>query len=153
VAAALLALAGCGGQGGKATSGDKAKGHGHTHPHEGPHGGALAEWGEEEYHVEFTVDHGKKQATVYVLDGSGKKAAPIPVETLSLVIRNVQPPASVTLKADPQQDDPKGTSSRFVGQHDILAQEVEFKGEVSGKVGDKAYAGDFKEKSHKGHKH
>jgi hypothetical protein len=39
------------------------------HPEFGPHKGALAEWGEEEYHLEFTVDHKGQQATVYVLDG------------------------------------------------------------------------------------
>lgn len=125
----------------------------HNHPDEGPHGGALAEWGNEEFHAEFLVDHGKKEATVYILDGLADKTVPVKEETLTLIIKNVQPPANITLKADPQKDDPKGRASRFTGRHDALAKEMEFEGEISGKIGDKAYTGEFKEKAHKGHKH
>lgn len=157
LAAVVVALAGCTSHEAptkdtKAPAADKGRPDDHGHPEEGPHGGALAEWGEEEYHAEFTVDHGKKQATVYILDGSAKKAVPIQAETLSLIIKNVQPPAASTLKAEPQKDDPKGMASRFVGQHDALAKEMEFEGEISGKVGDKPYAGEFEEKAHEDHK-
>lgn len=126
---------------------------GHKHPDEGPHGGALAEWGNEEFHAEFLVDHGKKEATVYILDGLADKTVPIKEESLTLIIKNVQPPANIILKADPQKDDPKDRSSRFTGRHDALGKEMEFEGEISGKIGDKAYTGEFKEKAHKGHKH
>ncbi|MCO8123365.1 hypothetical protein NHH03_16565 [Stieleria sp. TO1_6] len=37
-------------------------GHGHR---AGPHDGTIADWGGGKYHVEFTVDHGKTQATAY----------------------------------------------------------------------------------------
>ena len=53
------------------------------HPDRGPHGGALAEWGEEEYHAEFTADHANKQATIYILDGTAKKAAPVAAENVT----------------------------------------------------------------------
>jgi hypothetical protein len=130
---------------------DKGKG-GHAHADEGPHGGALAEWGDEKYHAEFTVDHEKKQATVYILDGSAKKASPIAVETIQLSITNVKPPVQITLKADAEKDDPKGSSSRFVGTHEKLGVEMEFKGEISAKIGDTPYSGTFEEKPHKDHK-
>ncbi|HRA89307.1 MAG TPA: hypothetical protein PK992_14580, partial [Planctomycetaceae bacterium] len=40
----------------------------HAHGHgAGPHDGTLADWGGGKYHVEFTVDHDKQEATVYVL--------------------------------------------------------------------------------------
>jgi len=126
----------------------KPAAHVHEHPDAGPHGGALAEWGDERYHAEFTVDHGKKQATVYILDGSAKRAAPIDAETITLSLANVQPPVQVTLKADPQQADPKGKSSRFTGTHEQLGKEMEFKGELSGTVAGKPYAGTFEEKEH-----
>ena len=138
-----------------ATSSTPAKDdHGHKHAGHGagPHEGTLADWGGGKYHVEFTVDHGQKRATVYILDGKAKKAVPIDAETITLVLKNVQPPANVTLKADPQKDDPKGMASRFVGQHDALAKEMEFKGEISAKVGDKPYTGEFEEKAHTNHK-
>jgi hypothetical protein len=69
----------------------------HGHPHEGeaahgghgagPHDGTLADWGGGEYHVEFTVDHDKKQATVYVLGSDEQTPAPITAETLLVTIK------------------------------------------------------------------
>lgn len=71
--AAVLALVGCGGTTGPTPTATPpkpaAKG---EHHHEGPHDGAIPEWGEEEYHPEFTADHAAREATVYVLDGSTK---------------------------------------------------------------------------------
>jgi hypothetical protein len=136
------------GDGAAASKGKKAAGD--IHPSKGPHGGALAEWGEEEYHVEFTVDHGQQQATVYVLDGTAKKAKPIPAKQLTLALK--QPVVTVTLEASPQEGDPAGSASRFVGKEAALAQEQEFAGTISGEVRGKPYAGDFAEKEHD-HKH
>lgn len=133
--------------------GAASKGHAHDHPEKGPHDGALAEWGDEEYHAEFTVDHAQKKATVYILDGSARNAVPIAAETITLTLTDATPPVQVTLKADPQKDDPKGQSSRFSGTHALLGEEREFKGEISGQIGGKPYAGGFTEKGHAGHKH
>ena len=44
-------------------------GHGHG---AGPNGGTLADWGGGKFHVEFTVDHDKKETVVYIL-GSDEK--------------------------------------------------------------------------------
>ena len=153
-AALLFALAGCfpadSARGGKAKGGH---GHAHAHPDEGPHHGALAEWGEEEYHPEFTVDHKTQEATVYILDGNAKKAKPIKAKSIGLALK-LQPPVTLTLDAKPQQGDPEGASSRFVGKHAALAKEQEFEGTISGEVDGKPYSGDFKEKAGgHGHKH
>jgi len=137
---------------GKKDDGKKGK-EDDDHPDEGPHGGALAEWGNHEYHAEFTVNHKEKMATVYILEGKivgGKmKAAPIDAESITLTIDNVKPKKLVlTLKADPEASDPKGKSSRFSGVHKQLEEEKEFEGEISGKVGKTPYAGKFKEEKH-----
>ena len=126
--------------------GDEAAAKGHDHPEKGPHGGPLAEWGEEKYHAEVTFDHGKKQATVYILDGEAKKPAPVAAENVTLSLTNVKPPVQVTLKADPQEGDAKGQASRFTGTHDQLGKEMDFEGEVSGTVAGTPYAGTFKHK-------
>jgi hypothetical protein len=134
----------------KPVGGNGTKPHVHDHPDEGPHGGALAEWGNEEYHAEFTVDHKTKQATVYILDGTAKKAPdidPAKITEVKLSITNVTPPFTLTLKHDPKKSDTKGIA--FVGTHDALGKEMEFKGNISGKIGDKPqYNGDFKEEPH-----
>ena len=65
-----------------------------------------------------------------------------------MTISNVKPPLQLTLKPERQENDPEGKSSRFSGTHEALGTEMDFKGEISGKVGDKPYAGSFDEKDH-----
>jgi hypothetical protein len=145
---AALCLAGCGP---RQTPGAKKV---HVHPEKGPHDGVIAEWGEEEYHPEFTVDHDKKQVTVYILDGEVAKPKAIPAESITVTITNLTPPLTLQLKAEPMADDPKGHSSRFVATDEKLGKVMDFKGTISGKVGDKPYSGEFDEtKGGHGHKH
>jgi hypothetical protein len=161
LSSAFLLAAGCGqpsGQGAKPPPGGREgeqaaanarqkDAHGHDHPSEGPHHGPLAEWGEEEFHAEFTVDHKAQEATVYILDRSAKKAKPIEAKSVTLTLK-VQPPVTLTLEAKPQERDPAGKSSRFVGKHAALGKEMEFTGTISGEVDGKPYAGDFKQGAH-----
>ena len=67
------------------TSGTPAEPGVHSHG-AGPHGGAVADWGGGAYHVEFTVDHDKKEATVYILGGDEKTPAPIKAERIHLAL-------------------------------------------------------------------
>lgn len=131
-------------EGGKLIS-TKEEDHDHDHDHgPGPHGGTVIEFGK--WHGEFCMDHGKKQATVYILDGSVKKAVPVATDKLLLSIKT--PQFQVEMKADPQEGDPKGKCSRFVATHDNFAKEQEFEGTVSATIDGKNYAGDFKEEDH-----
>ena len=150
LSASLIILAGCAQQkppeprkpAGQLIS---AKEDDHDHDHgPGPHGGTVIEFGK--WHGEFCMDHGKKQATVYILDGSVKKAVPVATDKLLLSIKT--PQFQVEMKADPQEGDPKGKSSRFVAIHDNFAKEQDFEGTVSGTIDGKNYAGDFKEEDH-----
>lgn len=122
-----------------------AKEKGHDHPETGPHKGVLAEWGEEEYHVEIVIDNKTKEATVYILDGEAKKAKPIDVKEVTLTLKQ-KPAVTVKLKSKPDKDDPTGKSSRFVGTDDAFAKHQDFEGTVSAKIGTKPYSGDFKAK-------
>jgi hypothetical protein len=143
--AVLLAATGSVSTTAAAAGGDKDKKK-EEHPEIGPRGGPLAEWGDEKYHVEVTVDHGKKTATAYILDGSAKKASPIAAASIKVTLTSLKPTVQIILKADPEKGDPKGTSSRFVGMHDKLAEKGKLVGEVSGKVGDLPYVGKFEQK-------
>lgn len=122
---------------------DDEKGHSHG---EGPHDGTIADWGGGKYHVEFTVNHDKKEATVYILGDDAKSAAPVDAKELTLTIK--EPSLTTTLKAVPEDNDPKGRSSRFVGNHDGLGVVREYEGSITGKVGDTPYTGNFKEVAH-----
>jgi hypothetical protein len=114
------------------------------HEHgEGPHGGAVAEWGDGNYHVEFTVNHDKQEATVYVLGSDAKSPAPVKASSLLLSIN--EPPFQVTLEPQPLEGESAESSSRFVGKHESLGIVREFAGTISGEVDGKPFAGDFEE--------
>lgn len=121
--------------------------HEHT---ESPHKGALAEWGDHEYHAEFVVDHDAREATVYVLDGDAQNAKPIRAGQLTVALAE-QPAVVFTLAATARDGDPPGTASRFVGRHDALATNKPFAGTISVEAAGKKYSGAFKERPHGGH--
>ena len=121
----------------------------HDHHGAGPHGGTIGEWGGGAYHIEFTVDHDKQEAAVYVLGGDAKTPAPIKAEKLLLAIN--EPAFQVDLVAQPLDGEADGASSRFVGQHESLGKVQEFAGSVTAEVDGTPYAGDFKEEP--GHEH
>lgn len=140
--------------------------HGHDHPHddherdhsveghahgEGPHGGTIADWGGGKYHVEFTVDHDKQTATVFILGTDEKTPAPIASETVELSI--LEPQFQVTLTPSPQENDPEGLASRFVGTDEKLGVVQEFAGTMTAVVDGTPYSGDFKEEAHGDHEH
>jgi hypothetical protein len=118
-------------------------GHGHG---AGPHDGTIADWGGGKYHVEFTVDHNKTQATVYVLSSDEKTPTPIDADSIELSITD--PQMSVTLQATPQDSDPAGKSSRYIGTHEKLGVVQEYAGTMTGVIEGTPYAGDFSEVAH-----
>jgi hypothetical protein len=128
--------------------------HGPGHVHgAGPHKGTIADWGGGKYHVEFVVDHAKKEATVYVLGSDEKTPAPVKTTDGTLLLTITEPSMQVTLKAAPLEGEADGASSRYVGTHDGLGTVREFAGSIAAEVDGTPYAGDFKEDSHAGHDH
>ena len=127
--------------------------HGHKHAVHGagPHEGAVADWGGGKFHVEFTVDHDKQEATVYILGDDEKTATPIKAATILLNIN--APKFQVELAAAPLEGEAEGTASRFVGKHEKLGKVQEFAGSISGEVDGTPYVGDFAEEAHGEHDH
>lgn len=118
-------------------------GHGHG---AGPHAGTLADWGGGKYHVEFTVDHDKKESIVYVL-GSDEKS-PSPVKADKVLLSITDPNFQVELAASPLEGEADGLCSRFVGTHDNLGIVQEFQGTISAEVDGTPYVAEFKESPH-----
>jgi hypothetical protein len=149
IACALAVVMGCGSNpnntaqsNGPAKTGAKApKKEEHSHG-SGPHGGTISDWGGGAYHVEFTVNHDKKEATVYVLGSDEKSPAPINAKKIHLVIKD--PAIEIDLAASPLEGEKDG-ASRFVGTDDNLGKVQEFAGTISGEVEGTPYTGDFKE--------
>ena len=122
--------------------------------HVGPHKGIVVEWGDEEYHPEIVVDKEKGTVTVYVYgnhdDLHKKKLKAIDSKSLTLVLKTT-PATTVKLEPAPaddkeRKDDPKGSSTKFVGKNDVFTKDMKWEGTISGKVGTKPYSGDFKQK-------
>jgi len=115
----------------------------------------VADWGGGKYHVEFTVDHEKKESIVYILGSDEKTAEPIKADTVLLSITD--PNFQVELTANPLEGEADGMCSRFVGTHDKLGIVQEFQGTISGEVDGTPYVGEFKESAHgsggHGHSH
>lgn len=128
---------------------------GHTHGGHGagPHEGTLADWGGGKYHVEFTVDHDKKEATIYVLGSDEKTPAPVKTADGKLLLSITEPAFQVELTASPLEGEAEGSASRFVGTHESLGIVREFAGTISGDVEGTPYAGEFKEEPHGEHEH
>ncbi|TWU04585.1 hypothetical protein [Stieleria varia] len=129
---------------GHGTEGHGTEGHG-----TGPHDGTVADWGGGKYHVEFTVDHDKQEGTVYILGADEKSPVPIDAESIDLSISD--PVMQVTLMASPQDGDPEGKASRFVGNHEKLGVVQEYAGTIAGVIDGTPYSGDFKEVAHGHH--
>jgi hypothetical protein len=156
---AALLLSGCNRSAGPSTKAEKTgkakseRKESHEHG-AGPHGGAVGDWGGGKYHIEFTVDHDKKEATVYILGSD--ETTPVPIKAkdgqLLLNIKGLKnnDEYKVPLKAEPQKDDPEGKSSRFVGKDAKLGVEQEYAGTVSGEADGVPYTGDFKEEPEAG---
>lgn len=131
--------------------------HGHPHPEDGghahgagPHDGTVADWGGGKFHVEFTVDHDKKETVVYIL-GSDEKT-PVPIKATSVLLSINKPEFQVELAPQPQEGEADGTSSMFVGTHESLGIVQEFAGSISAEVDGTPYVGEFAEEAH-GHAH
>lgn len=116
----------------------------------GPHKGPVAEWGEEEYHLEVVADAKTGEVTVYVFGNHSDlhkgKAKAIEAKTLTLSLKTTEPATTVKLEAKPAKDDPTGKSSVFVAKNDAFKTDKKLSGSISGKLGTKPYSGDFKQK-------
>lgn len=116
----------------------------------GPHKGPVAEWGEEEYHLEVVADAKTGEVTVYVFGNHSDlhkgKAKAIEAKALTLSLKTTEPATTVKLEAKPAKEDPTGKSSVFVAKNDAFKTDKKLAGSISGKLGTKPYSGDFKQK-------
>jgi hypothetical protein len=93
----------------------------------------------ETYHIRIKIDKGHKKAEATIYDGENKERKPIEADSLTLNISD-KDKAQIVLKAQREQSDPKGKSSRFVGEHERLAAEISpEKTEVAGKIAGKHF--------------
>ncbi len=121
---AAVILAATGGCGDTAKTGKTGETHEHVH---GPHDGHLIELGNEEYHGEIVHDEKAGTVTIYILDGTAKKAEPIDAKEVSINVRHGKSAEQFKLAASPDKRDPEGQSSRFVSDEKHLSDDLDAK--------------------------
>jgi hypothetical protein len=126
---------------------DRHQVEGHDHA-PGPHGGTIVDWGGGTYHVEFTVDHEKRETVAYILGADEKTPTPVKADEGSLLLTLTEPAIQVPLTARPLPGETASACSCFAGQHESLGPVREFAGTISGAIDGTPYAGDFSEEPH-----
>ena len=151
-----LAVAGCTNQNAKSTAGKGKDGKAVTkngaeseeHPHgQGPNGGVVFDLGK--FHAEFTVDHGKKEATVLILGADEKTPKAVAAKDLTLTIKETKTKEgkavpAMTVKLLPQGE-VGGKASKFVGSDPGIGNVADFEGTVIGEIDGQPSEGEFKE--------
>jgi hypothetical protein len=128
----------------------KKDGHDHEESHvhgKGPHGGVVFDVGK--FHGELTVDHDKKEVTLYVLGKDEKTPTPVEAKDLTVATKPAKtkegkevPPMTIKLQGQEVKD---GKASKYVGTDPGLANEADYEGTVTGVLDGKPSQGEFKE--------
>jgi hypothetical protein len=131
--------------------------HEHAHAAEGPHGGSIVELGTEEYHAELVHDEASKTVTVFILDASATKAAPIDATEVVINLTHEGEGEQFKLAASSDSADPAGSSSRFASADPELAEELDHAhggATLVVTVAGKQYRGELAhDHDHEGHSH
>lgn len=127
---------------GPAAKQSKEYGHG-----QGPNGGVLFDLGK--YHAEFTVDHGKAEATVLIIGNDEKTPVAVAAKELTLSIKETKTKdgkvvPAMTVKLLPK-DEANGKASKFVGSDPGIGNVADFEGTVLGEIDGRPSQGEFKE--------
>lgn len=133
-----------------------AEDHEHEHPTSGPHGGALVELGDEEYHAEFIVKDKTNEVIIHILDSTAKKIVSISEPELLLNLKTAGKPRQYKLPASPVKTDPKGTTSRFVLKDERLVRilhDAHAAPQMRVKINDRSYNGKITLAHHHEHDH
>jgi hypothetical protein len=137
--AVMLGLAiGCSGKSGDPKQEDK-KG-GEQDEGKAPHGGTLFAPGTKQhpYHLELKLEK-DKPTYLYVLDSKVKNAVPITARAIELEIKGDKP-QTIQFKADRQQGDSEGESSRFMAPAGKVPAELDLaKVEIHAAIKEKQY--------------
>lgn len=177
VAAASLALAGCGNNSTQGTDGhssgsssqashdadghddhadhDEDEGHDeHGHPSEGPHHGHLIELGNEEYHAEMLHEEDTNTVTIYILDSAAKKEVLVAEGAVMLNLMVKGQPRQFTMNARPDANAPRGQASHFeIVDADLMEalEGEEAKGRLRVTINGKSYRGTIEHEDHDEH--
>lgn len=133
---------------------DEKEGHDdHDHAHHGPHGGHIAEIGEEEYHIEWTHDDDGK-IVVYILDAAVKKEVGVDQPSITIETKVGDETTPYELAAIKPSDEAKASKFEIVdkqllGVIETLGEDV--KATIKElKIGDKTFT-DVKIEEHEHH--
>lgn len=128
----------------------------HQHPTAGPHGGALLELGNEEFHAELLLDEEHNQVTICLLDSSAVKPVEIEVPFLRINVKASDKPRQYKLTpVYVEGREPAGATDCYAIVSPQLMRDLHTKGHVaklSVMIGRKVYSAMIQHAPHE-HKH
>jgi hypothetical protein len=110
------------------------------HTHVGPNGGRLIVLGDEDYHAELRINHETAEATVCVLDHTGRRPVCADHDEINLNIRFNGQPHQIRLNAV-NGDAAEVIRSRFSGTSELLRSECQLDGRLNIAINGKPYSG------------
>jgi hypothetical protein len=123
----------------------------HHHADKGPHGGALIELGEEEYHGEIVMEDKTHSVIIYLLGSNAKDPVAVEAPEVFINLKHGSKPLQFKLKASPTKTDPKGKASRFVlKDHDLMHDlgHDNAQARLRVKIAGKSYSGEIEATDH-----
>jgi hypothetical protein len=127
------------------------------HSHIGPHGGHLIELGANEaYHAELVTDENAHRVTIYVLDGTAKRAVSIAQSELVVNIVGHGNPRQYKLAAIASEGQQGAMASCFqVESEELYAalDDKDAKGRLAVMIGGKQYVGEIERHNQDEHGH
>ncbi len=127
---------------------DPHAGHDHSsddpddHPAHGPFGGHVFDLDTTEHQVEWKKYKDNDMIRMYVLDGKGKEATPIKVD--SFIVTPKIGDDGISFNLEPEAADENGVTAIYVLDDKDLSIAIPIGVDVEIKVGDKTYKGEIK---------
>ena len=112
-----------------------------AHTHVGPNGGRLIVLGDEDYHAELLIDHSAGNATVFILDRTGRNPVPVDQNEITLNVRRDGQPHQIRLAAAGSASAGPDSPARFTGASDVLRNDCQLSGRLSIVINGKPYTG------------
>lgn len=127
------------------------------HAEIGPHGGVLIELGlKHEFHAELLHNEKTGEVIVYLLDGDAKNPVAIDDQEILINVRFPDGGRQFPLKADADQGDPSGVSSRFVSKDRELGDALhheQAQSQLVLNIDGKPFRGTIEHRHDHGHEH
>lgn len=117
-------------------------GHAHDHPPHGPAGGHIFDLDSDDYQAEWKKYKDNSVIRMYILDGAGKKAVPVKVD--SFIVKPQAGKEDVSFELAAEEANENGETAVYMLDDDALFTAIPLGVDIEIKMGDKTLKGQIK---------